>query len=155
MLDGSRAYSVVYVYANLLGNEAGRAIYDGDAMIASCGQMLATGKRFSFHESYVTSALVDLDAVRVNRARTASYQPQMQNSPRLVPAEFDFPAHQAEKPQRQEISLGRIGDDQRGRICPRHFARTVRLSCERADRKDSSCRLAAEPTRRPWQHSAI
>ena len=31
VLEGSRAFGVSYVYANLLGNEAGRAIYDGDA----------------------------------------------------------------------------------------------------------------------------
>ena len=29
VLEGSRAFSTTYVYANLLGNEAGRAIYDG------------------------------------------------------------------------------------------------------------------------------
>jgi NAD+ synthase (glutamine-hydrolysing) len=34
VLEGSRSFSVSYIYTNLLGNEAGRAIYDGDAMIA-------------------------------------------------------------------------------------------------------------------------
>jgi hypothetical protein len=34
VLDGLRSFSVSYIYTNLLGNEAGRAIYDGDAMIA-------------------------------------------------------------------------------------------------------------------------
>ena len=41
MLEGSRAFGVSYVYANLLGNEAGRAIYDGGALIASAGKLLA------------------------------------------------------------------------------------------------------------------
>ena len=31
VLEGSRAFGVHYVYANLVGNEAGRAIYDGGA----------------------------------------------------------------------------------------------------------------------------
>ena len=31
VLEGSRALQVSYIYANLLGNEAGRTIYDGDA----------------------------------------------------------------------------------------------------------------------------
>ncbi len=97
VLDGSRAYSCVYIYANLLGNEAGRAIYDGDAMIASCGKMLATGARFSYQESYVTSALVDVDAIRVNRARTASYQPSMDSTPQLVETGFSFPTQHAER----------------------------------------------------------
>ena len=61
VLDGSRAFHVVYIYANLLGNEAGRAIYDGDAMIASGGQLLASGPRFSFRDFHVTSAVVDID----------------------------------------------------------------------------------------------
>ena len=35
VLEGSRAFNVTYVYANLVGNESGRAIFDGDAMILS------------------------------------------------------------------------------------------------------------------------
>ena len=48
VLEGSRAFCVSYAYANLLGNEAGRAIYDGGTLIASGGTMLARGPRFSF-----------------------------------------------------------------------------------------------------------
>src|SRR5688572_11382896 len=33
VLEGSRGFGAAYVYANLLGNEAGRAIYDGGALI--------------------------------------------------------------------------------------------------------------------------
>ena len=46
VLEGSRAFGVSYIYANLLGNEAGRAIYDGGAMIASGGKLIAEGPRF-------------------------------------------------------------------------------------------------------------
>jgi NAD+ synthase (glutamine-hydrolysing) len=46
--EGSRAFNVGYIYANLLGNESGRAIYDGDAMIAAAGKLLVTGPRFSY-----------------------------------------------------------------------------------------------------------
>ena len=41
VLEGSRAFCVSYAYCNLLGNEAGRAIYDGGTLIASGGKMLA------------------------------------------------------------------------------------------------------------------
>jgi len=41
VLEGSRAFGVGYVYANLLGNEAGRAIYDGGVLIAAAGRMVA------------------------------------------------------------------------------------------------------------------
>lgn len=96
VLDGSRAYSVVYVYTNLLGNEAGRAIYDGDAMIASCGKLLASGRRFSFQDYDVTAAVVDIDAVRVNRARTASYRPDVETTPNRVQGDFEFPEQSVE-----------------------------------------------------------
>ena len=75
VLDGSRAFSVGYVYANLLGNEAGRAIYDGDAMVASCGKLLAVGSRFSFRDFAVTSAIVDIDEIRMQRSRISSFRP--------------------------------------------------------------------------------
>ncbi len=68
VLEGSRAFNVSYVYANLLGNEAGRAIYDGDAMIASAGQMLATGPRFSFADYQLTTAVIDVEQSRMQRA---------------------------------------------------------------------------------------
>jgi NAD+ synthase (glutamine-hydrolysing) len=68
--EGSRAFGVAYVYANLLGNEAGRTIYDGGSMIASGGKIIAAGPRFSFHETRVTSAGVDLDINRLNQAKT-------------------------------------------------------------------------------------
>ena len=55
VLEGSRAFGVSYVYANLLGNEAGRAIYDGGALIATGGQLVAAGPRFSFADWSVTT----------------------------------------------------------------------------------------------------
>src|SRR3954471_14749966 len=76
--EGSRAFNVGYIYANLLGNESGRAIYDGDAMIAQAGKLLVTGPRFSYAEWHVTHAVVDVDAIRMSRARTASYRPAIE-----------------------------------------------------------------------------
>ena len=76
---------VNYVYTNLLGNEAGRAVYDGDAMIASCGKMLAIGSRFSFTDVQVTTAIVDLDVSRMWRTRLASFRPDV-GSRRVVQA---------------------------------------------------------------------
>ena len=45
VLEGSRAFGVSYVYANLVGNEAGRAIYDGDALIATLAEFNIRGER--------------------------------------------------------------------------------------------------------------
>jgi len=69
VLEGSRAFGVTYIYANLLGNEAGRAIYDGGVLIASAGRMVAAGRRFSFGDRMVTTAVVDLDATRLAGTR--------------------------------------------------------------------------------------
>ena len=68
VLEGSRSFGVSYVYANLVGNEAGRAIYDGGALIASSGELLTAGPRFEFNQVDVVSADVDIDLTRTRRA---------------------------------------------------------------------------------------
>lgn len=75
--EGSRAFGVAYVYANLLGNEAGRAIYDGDALIAAGGRIIAEGPRLTFHEWGITSAVIDVERERMAQARTASFHPDL------------------------------------------------------------------------------
>lgn len=65
VLEGSRAFGVSYIYANLLGNEAGRAIYDGGALVATNGEMIAMGKRFSYANYEVTTTTVDIELTRL------------------------------------------------------------------------------------------
>jgi NAD+ synthase (glutamine-hydrolysing) len=77
VLEGSRAFGVTYVYSNLLGNEAGRAIYDGDALVASGGQIVARAPRFSFGRVELATAVVDLDLSGVRHGALASYQPNL------------------------------------------------------------------------------
>lgn len=48
VVTSSQKFKCTYVYTNLLGNEAGRMIFDGDIMIAKKGEMLAINKRLSF-----------------------------------------------------------------------------------------------------------
>lgn len=69
VLEGSRAFGVTYVYANLLGNEAGRSVYDGSVLVASGGRMVAEGRRFSFGDSLLTDCVVDLDVSRLAQAK--------------------------------------------------------------------------------------
>ena len=69
VLDNSRAFAAGYVYANLVGNEAGRAIYDGGSIIAAGGQLLAEGPRLGFKDVYLTTAVLDLELVRSLQAR--------------------------------------------------------------------------------------
>jgi len=87
--EGSRAFGVAYLYSNLLGNEAGRIIYDGGALIASAGQLVAAGERFSYRDVELTTAVVDIAANRMVQARTGSFQPQVED--RAVDVPFRFP----------------------------------------------------------------
>ena len=68
VLEGSRSFGVTYVYSNLVGNEAGRAVYDGGALIASMGDLVAAGPRFGFDDVDVVAADVDIDVTRARRA---------------------------------------------------------------------------------------
>ncbi|MDH3717936.1 MAG: NAD(+) synthase, partial [Planctomycetota bacterium] len=93
VLEGSRAFGVTYVYANLLGNEAGRAIYDGGALIASGGRMVAEGPRFLFADFHLTSAVVDIDATRQQRSRISSFQPDVTDEKaNAIVADVEFPS---------------------------------------------------------------
>src|SRR3954469_15956670 len=60
--EGSRAFGVAYLYANLLGNEAGRVVYDGGGLIASGGELVARGRRLSFNEVELSTAVIDIEA---------------------------------------------------------------------------------------------
>ena len=103
VLESSRAFGVNYVYANLLGNEAGRVIYDGATLVASNGQMVAEGSRFSFQDFHVTTAVCDVDFTRMNRSRRASFQPDEQNLElATVKCDLKFPPQQ---PERREPTL--------------------------------------------------
>ena len=74
VLRGSRDFHVSYAYANLLGNESGRAIFDGGTLLASEGKMLAVGSRLSFADSTLTTADIDTEATRL--AREKANRPQ-------------------------------------------------------------------------------
>ncbi|MDG1873141.1 MAG: NAD(+) synthase [Mariniblastus sp.] len=92
VLEGSRAFNVTYVYANLVGNESGRAIFDGDAMIASGGEMLAIGRRLSYRTVNLTTCVVNIDKTRMARARTGSFEPDVDGDESdVIPVSFEYP----------------------------------------------------------------
>ena len=92
VLEGSRAFGVSYVYANLLGNESGRMIFDGGGLVASGGKLLAEGPRFGFHDVHLTTAVIDVDTTRMQQARTGSHRPDFGSTlDDKVPVPFQFP----------------------------------------------------------------
>ncbi len=99
VVDGSRAFGVSYIYSNLLGNEAGRAIYDGGALIGSGGVLVAQGPRFSYRPVVLTDAVVDIDATRTQRSQLASRLPHLEADAGLVEVDYALPAGQPEVSQ--------------------------------------------------------
>ncbi len=90
VLEGSRAFGATYVYTNVLGNEAGRIVYDGGALIATRGEMVAAGRRFSYRRFELINAVVDIDATRSSQARSASFQPSVGRDPLAVLVNHQF-----------------------------------------------------------------
>lgn len=96
--EGSRAFGVTYVYANLVGNEAGRSIYDGGCLIASAGRLVAQGPRFGFAPVALTSAVVDVDRTRRIQSGTASFRPNIGPDEHRVALEFRLGHHDPPAP---------------------------------------------------------
>ena len=57
----SENFRCTYIYANQLGNEAGRIIYDGDVIIAQQGKLLANLTTLSFRDFEVVAVNVNLN----------------------------------------------------------------------------------------------
>ena len=87
---------VSYAYSNLLGNESGRAIFDGGSLIASEGKMLAVGPRLSFADRTLTTADVDTEATRLLRNTVSPHQGAHDaHAGATITADFSFPKLQA------------------------------------------------------------
>ena len=123
VLEGSRAFHVSYVYANLLGNEAGRVIYDGGALIASGGTLLAAGPRFSFAPWRLTSAVVDVAANAHEHRPAGSFEPSWAAEPLEVAVPFAWPDVE---PEAGAAASGRLGSRVRD-VKEEEFARAVAL----------------------------
>ncbi len=121
VVDASRAFGVSYVYANLLGNEAGRMIYDGDAMVATNGELLVSGARLSYEDFVIVPAVVDVEATRLNqvqnRGNLALAYPNLR-----VTERFDWP-DVAPVMQKAELEAWERG----GYLKEEEFARAVAL----------------------------
>lgn len=108
VLEGSRAFACGYVYANLLGNEAGRIIYDGGTVIAAGGDYLAEGPRFSFRDFVVTVAGIDLNLTRMHQARQVSHKPLIgEESEKTISVKFSsFSKSDSAHVQEQAVAYG-------------------------------------------------
>ncbi|SOE22811.1 NAD+ synthase (glutamine-hydrolysing) [Spirosomataceae bacterium TFI 002] len=118
--DSSRSYCCTYVYTNLLGNESGRLIFDGDAMIASGGNLLASSHRFSYKSFTLTTATVDLDIATIAQAKIKSPI----DGKSIVKFDFNFPEGLKPDYSVAELEPFEIG----GFLKEEEFARAISLA---------------------------
>ncbi len=95
--EASRSYNCTYIYSNLLGNEAGRIIYDGEILIAQGGELLARNKRFSFEEIVISTAVVDVDRVHIYRRKSFNYLPEIPQNLIVHQGDYDETNPDAER----------------------------------------------------------
>ena len=68
VIDGSSLFKCVYVFSNLLGNEAGRMIYDGDIIMGQHGKIIALNNRLSFKNYNLVFTDVHFDQPDLTKA---------------------------------------------------------------------------------------
>jgi len=78
VLESSRSLSVVYLYSNLLGCEAGRLLFDGGSLIANCGELVGASARMGLKETGLLVADVNLDQCRRSRGHSQGFEAQME-----------------------------------------------------------------------------
>jgi NAD+ synthase (glutamine-hydrolysing) len=61
VIDGSHKFNCAYLFVNLLGNEAGRMIYDGDIIFGQHGKLLKINDRLSFKRFNVLTCDIDFE----------------------------------------------------------------------------------------------
>ncbi len=86
----------VYLYANQQGCDGGRLYFDGCALIAQNGEILAQGSQFSLKDVEVVTATVNLHDVRTYRGAKASRAVQASKTEQLPQIDVGFelnPSH--------------------------------------------------------------
>jgi len=122
VIDASRSFGCSYLYTNLLGNEAGRAVYDGDAIIASNGEFLKSSNRFSYEDHLITTAVIDTEYTRLSQIQNMADLPK--DKFWKVPGTFDFPDIEPVPMQVAELEAFEGG----GALKEEEFARAVCLA---------------------------
>lgn len=85
VVPGSRDFNCAYVFVNMLGNEAGRMVYDGEILIAQKGKLLKKNNRLSFREISLLSA--EINFRHPNRSESAESEDSHQKEVEFTKAE--------------------------------------------------------------------
>ncbi len=81
VVESSRKFECAYVYSNLLGNETGRMIFDGDIFIAQKGRLIQRNIKMSYRQVNLTSAILDF-------SNPANSLAELKNDTKNIKAEF-------------------------------------------------------------------
>ncbi|MFD3407992.1 NAD(+) synthase [Aquirufa sp. HETE-83D] len=108
-LEGARIINGVYLFANLLGNEAGRIIFDGDAYIVHQGSILAQTPRFSFQDFTLVSHEMTVDTREESGEDVVSFEIHLPEA--HVVKTSEVPAWESSETKKEEefshaVSLG-------------------------------------------------
>ncbi|KAJ3514988.1 hypothetical protein NLJ89_g2039 [Agrocybe chaxingu] len=99
----------IYLYANQQGCDGDRLYYDGCALIAVNGRVVAQGSQFSLSDVEVVSATIDIEDVRAHRA-VSSRSMQAASAQRYHRVEVDFALTSGKFEEvREEDMIGLIG----------------------------------------------
>lgn len=99
----------IYLYANQQGCDGDRLYYDGCAMIAVNGRVVAQGSQFSLTDVEVVTATIDIEDVRAHRA-TSSRSMQAASAERYHRVEVDFALTSGKFDEvREEDMVGLVG----------------------------------------------
>ncbi len=92
VINASKDFNCTYVFANQLGNEAGRAIYDGDAVIAHKGELASSTPLFSFRDFELTTTEIDLDTdtIRAGNIRHGKLSTNEEFTAAVILGLFDY-----------------------------------------------------------------
>ncbi|BHF63543.1 Glutamine-dependent NAD(+) synthetase [Sparganum proliferum] len=71
LVQSASAKKLAYAYANLVGCDAGRACYDGGAIVAVCGSVVCLSSCFGLDEVQTTTVIINIQEVRSSRKSDA------------------------------------------------------------------------------------
>ena len=95
----------VYLYANQQGCDGGRLYFDGCALIAQNGEILAQGSQFSLKDVEVVTATVNLHDVRAYRGAKASRAVQASKTEQLPQIDVDFALNPRQSESEPRVTL--------------------------------------------------
>lgn len=85
VVEASQKYQCAYLYANLLGNESGRVIFDGEVLIAQNGKLIRRNELLCFKDVDLECAEVRFGA-NPEIAETIEYLPPIDENAELIAA---------------------------------------------------------------------